>query len=250
MEKNCILGKTHTKKKNILAKYIQKKYILGKIPWPKITVRTKYNGESAEVSAKYIQKNAFWAKYIQKKKHFGQNTMAENYIWNKIPWRKHRDFGKIHTKKMHFGQNTYQKNILGKMHTKKMHGESVEILAKYIQNKCISGKIGTKKFILGKMHTTKIFFFGKIHTKKSTFSAKYNGRKLHLGQNGESVDVSAKYIPKKPLGKMQWRKRFGKIHTKKNFLDKIQNITFGTKYNGESTMVSAKYIQTNTMGKA
>ena len=59
------------------------------------------------------------AKYIQKM-HSGQNTMAKNYIWGKMQWRKRRGFGKIHTKKMHSGQNTMEKNcIWGKIQWRK-----------------------------------------------------------------------------------------------------------------------------------
>ena len=53
------------------------------------------------------------AKYIPKKMHSGQNTMAKNYIWGKMQWRKRRGFGKIHTKKMHSGQYNGQKLHLG-----------------------------------------------------------------------------------------------------------------------------------------
>ena len=52
--------------------------------------------------------------------HSGQNTMAKNYIWGKMHWRKRRGFGKIHTKQMHSGQNTMEKNcIWGKMQWRK-----------------------------------------------------------------------------------------------------------------------------------
>ena len=44
--------------------------------------------------------------------HSGQNTMAKNYIWGKMQWRKRRGFGKIHTKKMQSGQNTMAKNYI------------------------------------------------------------------------------------------------------------------------------------------
>ena len=60
----------------VSAKYIPKKCILGKIQWPKITFGAKCNGESVEVSAKYIQM------------HSGQNTKEKNCIWGKIQWRK------------------------------------------------------------------------------------------------------------------------------------------------------------------
>ena len=45
-----------------------------------------------EVSAKYSQKNAFWAKYDGK-----------TCIWGTVQWRKLEGFGKIHTQKMHSG---------------------------------------------------------------------------------------------------------------------------------------------------
>ena len=94
------------------------------------------------VSAKYIQKKAFWAKYngeyveasakyIQKKKNAGQNIM-ENA--------------------QRFRQNTYKK----KAFWAKYNGECVEVSAKYIQKKSILGKIQWR------IHRD----FGKIHTKK------------------------------------------------------------------------------------
>ncbi len=53
---------------------------------------------------------------------------------------------------------------------------------------------------------------------KKAFWAKYNG---------ECVEVSAKYIQKKILGKIQWRMRRGfKIHTKE-------------KHSGQNTMENA-----------
>ena len=100
-------GKIHTKKS-----------ILGKIQWRmrrgfgKMHIKqkafwAKYNGECAEVSAKYIQK----------KKHSGQNTMENawrfrqnTYQKKKAFWAKYnmrRGFGKIHTKKK-IGQNTME----------------------------------------------------------------------------------------------------------------------------------------------
>ena len=62
------------KRIGVSAKYIQKKCILGKIQWPKITFGAKHNGEnknlgqntmekSVEVAAKYKEKIACWAKY-------------------------------------------------------------------------------------------------------------------------------------------------------------------------------------------
>ena len=54
----------------------------------------------------HTKKNAFLEKNTKKyflgqntckKKLFGQNT--KYYIWNKIQWRKHNGFGKIHTNK-------------------------------------------------------------------------------------------------------------------------------------------------------
>ena len=89
------------KRVGVSAKYIPKKCILGKIQWPKITFGAKCNGESVEVSAKYIPKKCILG-----------NTMAKNYIWGKMQWRKRRGFGKIHTKKMHSGQNTMEKNCI------------------------------------------------------------------------------------------------------------------------------------------
>ena len=64
------------KRVGVSAKYI-KKCILGKIQWPKITFGAKCNGESVEVSAKYIQKKAIWAKYNGQKLHLGQNAMEK-----------------------------------------------------------------------------------------------------------------------------------------------------------------------------
>ena len=40
-----------------------------------------------------------------------------------------------------------------------------------------------KNYIWGKMQWRKRRGFGKIHTTKNAFWAKYNGQKLHLGQN-------------------------------------------------------------------
>ena len=53
------------------------------------------------------------AKYIQKKMHSGQNTMAKNYSWGKMQWRKRRGFGKTHTKKMHWAKYNGEKLHLG-----------------------------------------------------------------------------------------------------------------------------------------
>ena len=79
MAKNYILGENGIKKAwRFRQNTYQKKCILGKIQWPKITVGAKCNGESVEVSAKYVPK----------KMHSGQNTMEKNCIWGKIQWRK------------------------------------------------------------------------------------------------------------------------------------------------------------------
>ena len=165
--------------------------------WWKITFGTKYNGESIEVSAKYIQKkihfgqNAYNKIYFgqntYKKMHFGQNTMARNYIWNKIQWRKHRGFSKIHTKKksfwskyngekVHLGQNAMEKRL--------------EVSAKYIQKNAFWAKY---IYILGKTQWPKIAFGNKCngesievsakYIQKNTLWAKYNGEELHVGQN-------------------------------------------------------------------
>ena len=55
------------------------------------------------------------------------------------------------------------------------------------------GKIHTKKSILGKIQWRMRRGFGKIYTKKA-FWAKYNG---------EYVEVSAKYMQKRILGKIE-----------------------------------------------
>ena len=115
--------------------------------------------------------------------HSGQNTMAKNYSWGKMQWRKRAGFGTIYTNK-----NAFQTKYIG------------------------------KNGFLGKIQWTKRRGFGKIHTKKTSW-AKYNRERRHFGQNTmeKSVKVSAKYIPKKHvgqntiekegiLGKMQWRK--------------------------------------------
>ena len=87
-------------KKTFWAKYHGQKLHFGR----------KWNKESVEVSAKHIPK----------KMHSGQNTMAKNYSWGKMQWRKRRGFGKIRTKKMHSGQNTMEKNcIWGKIQWRK-----------------------------------------------------------------------------------------------------------------------------------
>ena len=78
-----------------------------------------------KVSAKYIQKKGIWAKYKQRI-HLGQNAME-----------KRKGFGKIHTKKCILGKIQWPKITFGA----KCNGESVEVSAKYIQNKSILGKI-------------------------------------------------------------------------------------------------------------
>ena len=126
-----------------------------------------------------------------------------------------------------------------------------------------------KKAFWAKYNGEKRKGFGKIHRKTKSFIGQNTIEKegiLRQNTMEKSVKVSAKYIQKKCMsgqntmaknyiwGKMQWRKRrgFGKIHTKKMHLGKIQwpKITFWAKCNGESVKVSAKYIQKNAcLGK-
>ena len=129
---------------------------------------------------------------------------------------KNRGFGKIHTKKMHSGQNTMAKNYIwgkmqwrkrrgfGKIHTKKMHsGQNT------MEKNCICGKIQWRKASKFWQNTqeNKIVYLEKYKRKKA-FELTYNGEKS---------------------------RGFGKIHTKKCILGKIQwrKIAFGVRYNGE-----------------
>ena len=125
---------------------------------------------------------------------------------------KSRGFGKIHTKKMHSGQNTMAKNyILGKMQRRKRRGfGKIHTKQKHsgqntMEKNCIWGKIQWRKGLksLGKIHR-KTIFFGKHIKEKKAFEATCNGEKS---------------------------RGFGKIHTKKCILGKIQwpEITFWAK---------------------
>ena len=72
----------------------QKKCILGKIQWPKITFGAKCNGESVEVSAKYIQNKRILGKIQWKQIAFGVRYNGE----------KLKNLGKIHRKTIFFGK--------------------------------------------------------------------------------------------------------------------------------------------------
>ena len=101
--------------------------------------------------------------------------LAENYfLCRKNTRARCRGCGKIHYEKMHSGQNTiWKKRHLGKNTMEK----GVEVSAKYVTKKCISGKIKWKK--------------------------------RHLGQNTmeKGVEVSAKDITQKCIVvKIQWKK--------------------------------------------
>ena len=64
-------------KKGFRQNTYQKKCILGKIQWPKITVGAKCNGESVEVSAKHIQKKCILGKIQWIKIAFGVRYNGE-----------------------------------------------------------------------------------------------------------------------------------------------------------------------------
>ena len=69
----------------------------------------------------------------------GQNIMGKKTAFSaKYNGERRRGFGKIHHENMHCGQNTMkEKRILGQNTMEK----GVEVSAKYITKKCISGKI-------------------------------------------------------------------------------------------------------------
>ena len=94
----------------------------------------------------------------------------------------------------------------------------VGVSAKYIQKKCILGKIQWPKITFGAKCNGESVEVSAKYIQKKAIWAKYNGQKLHFGRkcNKESVEVSAKHIQKNALGKIQWRK-----------------IAFGVRYNGE-----------------
>ena len=113
-----------------------------------------------------------------------------------------RGFGKIHTKKKHSKQNTienvqrFRQNTYKKKHSRQ---NTMENTQRFRQNTY----------------------------QKTAFWTKYNG---------EYVEVSAKYIPKKSiLGKIQQRMRrgFDKIHTKK-------------KHSVQNTMENTQRFRQNT----
>ena len=59
----------------------------------KIVYLEKYKRKKAFEATYNGEKNRGFGKIHTKKMHSGQNTMAKNYIWGKMQWRKRRGFG-------------------------------------------------------------------------------------------------------------------------------------------------------------
>ena len=125
----------------------------------------KYNGE----------KRKGFSKIHTKQMHSGQNTMEKNCICGKIQWRKGQNsLGKIHRKTIFVWKNIKEKKHLRQPAMEKR----VEVSAKYIQNKCI---------------------LGKIQWRKIAFGVRYNGEKVRK--------VQAKYTGKQFLSFLSTRHR-------------------------------------------
>jgi hypothetical protein len=92
----------------VLAKYIHKKCILGKIEWRKTPFGVRYNGDKFENLGKI------------ERFFFGGNRIEKKALEAKYNGEKRKGVGKIHTQQMHSGQNTMEKNcIWGKMQRRK-----------------------------------------------------------------------------------------------------------------------------------